>query len=318
MAYGIGRPAREVVRTLQSTGIKEEMVMRHSARWMIFATIVAGLIPAAGATEAGGRVGGSSLSEAAEEADKEPGEKKKVLASGVPACDGGGGGFWASLVAVFVSSPGGEESEYVEEGYLEEETWIDPETLPPPEPTRFYLGLGVRGGLDAGLATQRTRGVTVRGGIVPPGLQGKLRTELELGWSETQFSDFHAAGLYRGQLFSAAVTVRYFLLPTSALAAPYVLAGVEGGFRTWSYTGPVFVEDEWGIVQTVTSDVLPTWMPFVGMGINVVQTPGLELGFTGTVGPRFHAVHTWRGFYNDLFDPSLVGELRAELTFLFR
>ena len=100
----------------------------------------------------------------------------------------------------------------------------------------------------------------------------------------------------------------------------YLCAGLGYTYMRWSYKNPfqamAYGEygDELGM-DTISSDGLSGFELYTGLGLNLVQTEGFQLGAEALPGLIIWGGETSEGFDNDVFDTFYYTKLKIFLRF---
>jgi hypothetical protein len=113
---------------------------------------------------------------------------------------------------------------------------------------------------------------------------------------------------------------KYYITPKHTFMGLYICAGLGYAYMRWSYKNPfeAMAYDEYGDelgMETISSDGVSGFELYAGLGLNIFQTEGFQLG--GEVLPGFIA---WRGetsegFDNDVFDTIYYTKLKVFVRF---
>jgi hypothetical protein len=85
----------------------------------------------------------------------------------------------------------------------------------------------------------------------------------------------------------------------------------------WRYKNPILYDDGFGNVWEVSGDNLQFLTPYLGVGLNLVQTRRFVLGADLTGGYKFYKWNTEEGFDNDVLDDEWVAQLLMNASVVF-
>ncbi len=255
------------------------------------------------------RTGGSGLSQAAEEAKKEPEEKHKKLEAGRPVEEDKDEDESETVVIVDRDEPRVPPAPTAI-------SISEPDRPPAPRSIYRRFHLGAVGGL--GMVTGDNFGGYGAGGLQVGFFPApRWRTDLQLLGIGTNLSE--TSGLrqsFKGEHEVALdVSGRYYLTRENTFVGAYPIVGFRFGSLNWDYAHPILVEENG--IRRVTSDQLYYYSPYVGVGTSLVQTRHFHLGTQLIGGGRFYERHTREGFANDLFNDGGFMQLMFEMTVPF-
>jgi len=110
---------------------------------------------------------------------------------------------------------------------------------------------------------------------------------------------------------------RGYLTPGHSLMGVYVLLGLRLGAMTWSYTNALTVPDGTGGLEQLSTDGIPLFVPYIGIGTSLLQTESVHLGVNFTVGGRLTGNETFENFENDVFQSIAEYKLNFEASIFF-
>jgi hypothetical protein len=108
---------------------------------------------------------------------------------------------------------------------------------------------------------------------------------------------------------SAGVQVRWFTTPQYTLLGHYLFGGLAYSYMMWDYKHSITSGSDY-----ISSDALQGGDLFVGTGVNVVQTPAVQLGVELCGGVMAWDNTTREGFDNDIFAGFPYLKLRVVLS----
>lgn len=154
-------------------------------------------------------------------------------------------------------------------------------------------------------------------------IKGRHYVELAAGFSlapvqETSLlSESLEDGVY---LLQIGLGYKFYVTPKHTFMGFYLCAGLGYAYMRWSYKNPfeAMAYDEYGDelgMETISSDGVSGFEMYTGLGLNVIQTEGFQLG--GEVLPGFIAWggQTSEGFDNDVFDTFYYTKLKFFVRF---
>lgn len=121
-------------------------------------------------------------------------------------------------------------------------------------------------------------------------------------------------------LLQLSLGYKYYITPRYTFMGLYVCAGLGYTYMRWSYKNPfeAMEYDEYGDelgMETISSDGLSGFEAYTGLGINLVQTEGFQLGVEALPGLIIWGGSTSEGFDNDVFDDFYYTKLKIFLRF---
>jgi hypothetical protein len=113
---------------------------------------------------------------------------------------------------------------------------------------------------------------------------------------------------------------KYYTTPPHTFMGFYLCGGLGYTYMRWSYKNPfeAMAYDEYGDalgMETISSDGLSGFEIYVGLGLNVVQTDGFQLGGEVLPGLIAWGGETSEGFDNDVFDTFYYTKLKFFIRF---
>jgi hypothetical protein len=108
----------------------------------------------------------------------------------------------------------------------------------------------------------------------------------------------------------------YFTSDRSQLGF-YMILGLRAGVTSWSYVNAVEAPNSDGTTESISSDGLWTFVPYVGLGSSLLQTKKVHLGLNFTVGGRLYTNRTIEDYENDLLKDVPEYKLNFEASFFF-
>jgi len=154
-------------------------------------------------------------------------------------------------------------------------------------------------------------------------LEEKHYLELAVGfsWSPVQETSLLNESLDGGvNVFQIGVGYKYYLTPRHTFMGLYICGGLGYAYMRWSYKNPfqAMSYDEYGNelgYETISSDGLSGFEVYAGLGINILQTDGFQLGGEILPGAILWGGETSEGFDNDVFDNFTYSRLKIFLRF---
>ncbi len=110
---------------------------------------------------------------------------------------------------------------------------------------------------------------------------------------------------------------RGYLTPGHSMMGVYVLTGLRLGGMSWSYTNPITVPDGSGGFEDLSSDTVGLLVPYIGIGVSLLQTKSVHFGVNFTLGGRLTGNKTVEDFENDVFQNVAEYKLNFEASFFF-
>ena len=95
------------------------------------------------------------------------------------------------------------------------------------------------------------------------------------------------------------------------------MGGLRLGMLNWRYKNPIEYDDGFGNVYMIGGDNIQFFTPYLGIGLNLMQTRHFVLGADLTGGYRFYKWNTGEGFDNDVLDDEWVAQLLMNISFVF-
>ncbi len=113
---------------------------------------------------------------------------------------------------------------------------------------------------------------------------------------------------------------KYYTTPRHTFMGLFLYAGLGYAYMRWSYKNPfqAMAYDEYGDelgMETIGSDGLSGFEIYTGLGLNLVQTEGFQMGAEVLPGLIVWGGETSEGFDNDVFDTFYYTKLRFFLRF---
>ena len=180
------------------------------------------------------------------------------------------------------------------------------------EPLPLYVALS---GGKTSFGTRQldeSRFLALRVGGFVPEARRRLELGLELAGTAVEVVPRLAGSLHDLGQLSLGLSARYYTEPVTRPVGIYGTAGFVLGALWWDYASPILIEDDHDIHQ-VDGDWMGTYSPYVGLGLTLSRRHGVRLGTSLVAGYTFFDDHTHEGLYNDLFDPAPFVQVRFEL-----
>jgi len=113
---------------------------------------------------------------------------------------------------------------------------------------------------------------------------------------------------------------RFYITSRYTFLGLYLSAGLGYTYMTWSYKNPfeAMAYDEYGNelgMETISSDGLSGFELYAGLGLNIIQTEGFQLGGEILPGLIAWGGETSEGFDNDVFDTFYYTKLKVFIRF---
>jgi hypothetical protein len=142
-----------------------------------------------------------------------------------------------------------------------------------------------------------------------------------ISWAPVQETSLLSESLDGGvYILQLGLGYKYYTTPRHTFMGLYLCAGLGYAYMRWSYKNPfqAMAYDEYGDelgMETISSDGVSGFEMYTGIGLNVVQTEGFQLG--GEVLPGFIAWggETSEGFDNDVFNTFYYTKLKLFIRF---
>jgi hypothetical protein len=251
-----------------------------------------------------GKPRGASLSDAAQEAKKEPEEKKKVVKAEPP-----------EETPDSLLAPSDTEIllGLVEGG--ESEPPAEPEEPPESEGTDGWHFGGIAGfSYQSGDDFDRYGVFGLNFGVH----NSRQRTHVDLGvvflTTQTKPGSETAGAIKDEREVALDFSVRYYFTPSYTFTGIYVLGGLRYGAFAWKWASPIQVETD-GEPETIESDLVGVFSMYFGLGLSLVQTNYFKLGVNATGGFKLYHSTTLEGFDNDIFGSSGIVQIMFPITF---
>lgn len=126
-----------------------------------------------------------------------------------------------------------------------------------------------------------------------------------------------AEGIEKEEQFAIDGMIRYYTTPIHTFVGFCVIAGVRWGMLGWSYKNPIEYNDGYGEITEISRDDLQYLTPYIGAGLNIIQTRRLVLGADVTGGYKIYKFTTEEGFDNDVLDDEWSVQFMAGLYVVF-
>ncbi len=154
-------------------------------------------------------------------------------------------------------------------------------------------------------------------------LEEKHYLELAAGvsWAPVQETSLLSESLDGGViLLQLGLGYKYYTTPRHTFMGLYLCAGLGYTYMRWSYKNPfeAMAYNEYGDalgMETISSDGLSGFELYAGLGLNVVQTDGFQLGAEALPGLIAWGGETSEGFDNDVFHTFYYTKLKFFLRF---
>ena len=108
---------------------------------------------------------------------------------------------------------------------------------------------------------------------------------------------------------------RYYLTPLHTFSGIYLFGGARYGALGWNWNEPVVVDTGDGSIETIDSDLIGVFSMFIGMGLSIMQTSHFKLGVNGSGGFKMFHDTTLEGFDNDVFGSAGILQIMFPITF---
>jgi hypothetical protein len=148
-----------------------------------------------------------------------------------------------------------------------------------------------------------------------------LNLSAGFGWSPVQETSILNASLDGGiNLLNIGLGYKYFVTSSHTLMGFYLSFGIHYNYMFWSYKNSIeaMAYDEYGNeigMETISSDGLPGFEFYFGIGLNIIQSEGIQLGIEGSPGLILWLPETSEGFDNDVFGTFYYIKLKVVLSF---
>ena len=142
-----------------------------------------------------------------------------------------------------------------------------------------------------------------------------------VSWAPVQETSLLSESLDSGViLLQLGLGYKYYTTPRHTFMGLYLCAGLGYTYMRWSYKNPfeAMTYDEYGDalgMETISSDGLSGFEIYAGLGLNVVQTDGFQLGAEALPGLIAWGGETSEGFDNDVFHTFYYTKLKFFLRF---
>jgi hypothetical protein len=110
---------------------------------------------------------------------------------------------------------------------------------------------------------------------------------------------------------------RGYLTPSRSMMGVYVLTGIRLGGMGWSYTEPINVPEGSGGSEDLSTDAVGLFVPYIGIGVSLVQKKSVHLGVNLTLGGRYMSGTTREEIENVVFQDVAEYKLNFEASFFF-
>ncbi len=251
--------------------------------------------------------GGSLLSEASEEAEKEPEDQDRVL-QGDRHRDRHHHDDYDEVEVVVVDGDCDRPR-----------AWDRDEPEEPSAPRLYFAGAALEGtGFHESAALDGGTGLVLQVGGVLDGGQG--RTRLIVDGSATSYDMIPGAypGIEDPLELALGGALRVYLTPGRAMSGMYAVTGFRVGAFFWDYTNPILVDDGHGRAHEVDSDFVNTWTPYLGLGLSLFKDRGLGLDLSATGGFKIFGRTTDEGFRNDVFQDAPYTQVAVTVSGFFQ
>ncbi len=84
----------------------------------------------------------------------------------------------------------------------------------------------------------------------------------------------------------------------------------------WQYKNPILYDDGYDVYE-IGHDNLQYITPFLGVGLNLVQTRHFLIGTELSGGYKFYKWNTEEGFDNDVFDDEWMVQLLVNVSYVW-
>jgi len=205
-----------------------------------------------------------------------------------------------------------------DDGYADDGPRYDTRREPAGPPTTYFLRLSGGGGGSDRPELDAWNCVSVEGGAVVPGSDGRIQAGVDLGAAPIRKNGYAAAGLTDPLELTAGVNLRYYTGPPRSGPRPYALLGFRAGLLHWDYASTLPIEDEWGNVNWVGDDFVNSWTPYVGAGVDLFTAGQTSVGASVAAGMKVFSPYTNEGLRNDLFKDAGYVEMRIDVAWLSR
>ena len=149
-----------------------------------------------------------------------------------------------------------------------------------------------------------------------PDLKNRVCASVGLQYMHTNFSDESrlSTGLDNEMEIALVISGRKYFTPPHTLMGIYAHGGIRQGLFLWRYRNPIhYIEN--GEVKGRVRDQIGTFSAYFGLGISLVQMKHLHIGGNISGGLRGYYKNTVGGFENDIFNFTSYYQLMLELTF---
>ncbi len=111
---------------------------------------------------------------------------------------------------------------------------------------------------------------------------------------------------------------RGYLTPSRSMMGVYILTGIRLGGMGWSYTDPINApEGPGGSEDLSTDDAVGVFVPYIGIGVSLLQKKSVHLGVNLTLGGRYMSGTTREEIENVVFQDVAEYKLNFEASFFF-
>jgi hypothetical protein len=141
--------------------------------------------------------------------------------------------------------------------------------------------------------------------------RGRIEILVGGGWAPIQETSYLSQSLKNNvQMLNLGLVLKFYSTPRYTFLGQYFLFGLHYTLLHWEYKNPILADvyDEFGYVigtEEISVDNLGGIGLYAGIGLNLIQSPGFQLGGELSPGVIFWGVETTQGFDNDVFDPFL-------------
>jgi len=257
--------------------------------------------------------GRAKMSDAGEEAKKDPDDQRVVdsdEAAQRRVFEDEQEGIATSGVALGVT--GNEYQEYDEYG--------QPMETQPEEPTDDgFIYVGLIGGYGTLTGEEingyPTFGLVFGGTSKTDGFGGEIRAMV--GFPRLTDATGIAEGIKDEEELAIDFVFKWYTTPVHTFVGFCFIGGLRWGMLNWQYENPIEYDDGFGEIYEISGDNLQYLTPFLGVGLNLVQTKHIILGTDITGGYKFYKWNTEEGFDNDVLDDEWMVQLLVNISWAF-
>jgi len=208
----------------------------------------------------------------------------------------------------------------METGYVEYDEYgepIEPQQDEPVDEDTFEIGLVGGYGLLSG---DEIDGYPIVGlAIGATSKTKKVGGTLRLTFGFPRLTD--ATGISEGIKGESELSIeglfRLYTTPIHTFVGFCFIGGVRWSMLNWEYENPIAYDDGYGNLYEIYGDNLQSLSPFLGIGLNLVQTRRLVIGSDLTAGYKIYKWNTEEGFDNDVLDDEWVFQLMIDAMLVF-